>query len=176
MSAVLPQLDLGPAPIVDFDGTVARLPVDWDALRRQLGVSRIAELWTRSQADEEAWKVVSAAEYEAALVAQPVGSIVDALAGVAGFAVLTSNSVAAVDAFCDRHPALRERMSVVIGREMLRGPKTDFGRFSAGFAVCLEATAGDRGDAETVYAGDQHYELDFAHRLGARTIMVERDA
>ena len=38
---------LGLTPILDFDGTITELPVDWSSLRRQLGIHQIVDLWER---------------------------------------------------------------------------------------------------------------------------------
>ncbi|HKW07140.1 MAG TPA: hypothetical protein VJS19_06165 [Candidatus Dormibacteraeota bacterium] len=156
----------GRAPILDFDGTLARLDVDWDGLRRRLGVSRIGDIW---EADDPArgWAEVSAAETEAAATAQPIQPVLALIEDAPHFAILSSNSVAAIGAFLDRFPELRERASPVVGRETLEGPKSDFHVFERGYKRCLEAFA----PAERVtYVGDQAYELDFAARLGAEVI------
>ena len=104
---------LGRAPIVDFDGTLARLGVDWDGLRARLGITSLDELWTTEagaggggELEGEAWRAVTEAEVAAARQAQPVDLMVSALARCEGFAVLTGNSQAAVDAFLDRRPEL----------------------------------------------------------------------
>ena len=44
---------LGRAPIVDFDGTLARLDVDWDGLRRSLGLGSLDDLWRRVDTDSD---------------------------------------------------------------------------------------------------------------------------
>src|ERR1039458_9119053 len=93
---------LGRAPIVDFDGTLARLGVDWDGLRARLGITSLDELWTTEagaggggELEGEAWRAVTEAEVAAARQAQPVDLMVSALARCEGFAVLTGNSQAA---------------------------------------------------------------------------------
>jgi phosphoglycolate phosphatase-like HAD superfamily hydrolase len=161
---------LGPAPVVDFDGTVARLQVAWAALREATGVRRIEELWARD--DAEHWSAVTRAEEEAAAAAAPVDAVLRHLATADAVAVLTSNAETSVLAFLDRYPDLRRRVVMVVGRETLAGPKTDFEVFARGFRRCVDATAVPRGDGPVVYVGDMQYELDFARRLGATALDV----
>jgi phosphoglycolate phosphatase-like HAD superfamily hydrolase len=161
---------LGPAPIVDFDGTLACLPVAWDELRAQLGVDRIARLWQFANAD--AWRIVRDAEVEAARRAAPLEPVRAGLEEATTFAVLTSNSEDAVAHFLRRFAALESRLAVVVGRETLAGPKHDYEVFRRGFTRCADATAQARAGGTTVYAGDAAWELDFARQLGARAVNV----
>jgi hypothetical protein len=156
---------LGPAPVIDFDGTLARLCVPWGDVRDTVDVDRIDDLWERR--DQQAWGVVRAAEVDAAAAAEPVPATVDALRGVVSFAVLTSNSEAAVRRFLTRFPSLEARAGLVVGRDQLGGPKTTFDVFARGFASCRRRTAAARGDGPLVYLGDRDFELRFARRLGA---------
>ncbi len=96
---------LGRAPIVDFDGTLARLDVPWDDVRQALEVGRIRELWNDDAPSK--WAVVSEAEEAAARTADVVPEMERALAQAASFAVLSSNSEAAVWRFLDRFDNLR---------------------------------------------------------------------
>jgi phosphoglycolate phosphatase-like HAD superfamily hydrolase len=162
-------LILGPAPIADFDGTIARLPVDWNALRHQLNVRSVRDLWALS-ADE--WDQVTEAEVRAAALAEPLWPVLRRLAGTSGFAVLTSNSERAVCTFFDRFPAESARMVHLVGRETLGGPKEDQDVFRRGYQACLEATQALRGEAPPVYVGDASYELAFAESLGATPVSV----
>lgn len=161
---------LGPAPVVDFDGTIARLEVAWAELRTVAGVQRIDELWARDTPN--AWADVTTAEAAAASCAPPVASILSQLEAARAVAILTSNAESSVAVFLDRFPALSRRVVTVVGRETLAGPKTDFDVFTRGYETCVEATASARGDGPVVYVGDMEYELDFARRLGARAIAV----
>jgi len=160
---------LGPAPILDFDGTVAHLQVDWEGLKQQLGIERVSDLWSRPPS---AWEAVTTAEVQAAESASAVEPILELLAEVKRFAVLTNNSSRAVQAFFDRFPHLRSRLVAIVGREELRGPKTDFVIFRSGIDRCVAATAAARGGEVTIYVGDAEYELAFAERLGLRAICV----
>jgi phosphoglycolate phosphatase-like HAD superfamily hydrolase len=160
---------LGPAPIADFDGTIARLPVDWKALRRTLNVESITDLWALGS---DRWDRVTEAEAQAAARAEPVWPVFRRLAAASGFAVLTSNSERAVRNFFDRFPAERARVVHVVGRETLGGPKEDGDCFRRGFRACVDATQELRGDAPLVYVGDASYELEFARRLGATVVCV----
>jgi phosphoglycolate phosphatase-like HAD superfamily hydrolase len=171
---------LGPAPVVDFDGTVAKLEIAWADLRERAGVRRIDELWTIDRPDSWApdswapdpWADVTHAETAAATAAAPVDAVVRHLADCHAVAVLTSNAEAAVEAFLDRFPDLAGRVVAIVGRETLAGPKSDFATFERGYRLCVEATADARGDGPVVYVGDMDYELDFAQRLGATAIAV----
>lgn len=161
---------LGPAPILDFDGTIARLRVDWQALREQLGVQRIDDLWAAGQ--QNLWEIVRKAEDHGAATAEPCSSVVAALTSAETIAVLTSNAESSVAAFMHRFPDLAARVRLVVGRKQLGGPKTNFEVFARGFERCVEATAVERGGDDVVYVGDMQYELDFAGRLGAIAINV----
>jgi phosphoglycolate phosphatase-like HAD superfamily hydrolase len=162
---------LGPAPVVDFDGTLARLEVPWPELRRAVGVdASIDELWSR--ADQRAWEAVREAEVAAATLAEPVMDVLLPLEDAQAVAILTSNSEQAVRAFLDRFARLDRRVAVVVGRETLGGNKKDFDVFSRGLARCVDATTAARGDEPIVYVGDAAYEIEFARRLGARAVSV----
>jgi phosphoglycolate phosphatase-like HAD superfamily hydrolase len=169
---------LGRAPIVDFDGTLARLGVDWAGLRARLGLTSLDELWERVDAsadgwtDDPTWRAVTAAEIDAARVAEPVAPLVTALASCDGFAVLTGNSEAAVAAFLEITPRLRSLCLAVAGRETLRGSKRDQPAFARGFQRCVDATAAARAGAVPVYVGDLPWELTSARQLGAVAIDV----
>jgi phosphoglycolate phosphatase-like HAD superfamily hydrolase len=159
---------LGPAPIVDFDGTITVLPVDWDDLRTRLRVDLIVQLWESDSPD--AWAIVRDAEIEAARLAPPREAVHDLLERSSGFAVLTSNAEGAVASFLRRFAALESRVAAVVGRETLAGPKSDYEVFRRGFEQCVAATASMRGDGHVVYTGDADWELEFARRLGAETV------
>lgn len=159
----------GRAPILDFDGTLARVELDWEAWRRRFGVRHIADLW-RAPGGAREWAALTAAEVEAAAIAEPVLPVLALLEGAPRFAVLSNNSARAVDAFLSRFPSLRPRAAIVVGREMLGGPKSDFQVFERGYRTCAEALEPIHGK---VYIGDQAYELDFAARLGAAVIDVK---
>ena len=159
---------LGPAPIVDFDGTLTRLPVDWAEVRAQLQVDRISQLW--QAAGSEAWSVVRKAEVEAALHAPPLEPMRAHLEDSSTFAVLTANSEDAVASFLRCFTTLGSRVAAIVGRETLAGPKRDFEVFRRGFTRCVTATASSRTDGRVVYAGDADWELEFARRLGAEVV------
>jgi len=161
---------LGPAPIVDFDGTIVRLPVDWTDLRRRLGVGHISDLWALGRSD--AFCLVTEMEVAAAGVGGPISAVMDSLALTTSFAVLTSNSALAVRRFFSRFPEHERRLACVIGREELGGPKTDFACFRAGVGRCLDATKTALGEAPAVYLGDSAYELAFAATLGIAALDV----
>jgi hypothetical protein len=159
---------LGKAVVSDFDGTLARLVIPWSTLRETLGVGRIEELWR--DADLGRWDPGTSAEVEAARTAAPLAFVLDALEGVPAIAVLTNNDEQAVATFLEHHPQLRARVCTVVGRRTLRGPKSDFEVFSAGYARCVEALAAE--GPSIAYVGDMSYELDYARRLGAHAFDV----
>jgi phosphoglycolate phosphatase-like HAD superfamily hydrolase len=160
----------GTAVVTDFDGTLARLAIPWQSLRESLSVRRIEDLWL--DADARRWEPVTRAEVDAALLAAPVPAVVEALGSVPAIAVLTNNDETAVQTFLDRFPDLRSRVCVVVGRQTLRGPKTDFTVFSAGYSACRHALSSGDDSTEITYVGDMDYELDYARRLGAKAIDV----
>jgi phosphoglycolate phosphatase-like HAD superfamily hydrolase len=169
---------LGRAPIVDFDGTLARLDVDWSGLRARLGLASLDDLWktvnasTDGWSDDPAWRAVTDAEIDAARRAEPVTPLIAALGSCAGFAVLTANSEAAVATFLDARPDLNALCLAVAGRETLRGSKRDPHAFARGFRRCAEATAVARSGGAPVYVGDLPWELSAARDLGAVAIDV----
>lgn len=162
---------LGPAPVVDFDGTLARLPVDWEVLRARIGVRRVDDLWKR--AGGEGWERVAQAEEQAAAIAAPVPGVLAALSGARAVAVLTSNAETAVWRFVQRFDDLQAVVTTVVGRETLGGPKRRYPVFARGFGRCVATTDAARAGEDVVYVGDQHYELRFARRLGARALHVD---
>jgi phosphoglycolate phosphatase-like HAD superfamily hydrolase len=161
---------LGLAPVVDFDGTLARLDIAWQALRDRSGVVRIDELWQRDTAD--VWHDITEAETRAAAIAPPLEAVVVHLERVEAIAVLTSNSEASVSTFLRRFPDLERRVIRIVGRETLAGPKTEFTVFERGYQECVAATADARGSQPVIYVGDMDYELEFARRLGATAVAV----
>jgi len=160
----------GAAPLLDLDGTLVHLHVDWPRLRGRLGVLSIAELW---EGPANRWALVTEAETSAALTGDPVVPVLERLGRCPSFAVITSNSSAAALAFLDRYPDIARRCTLVIGREQLGGPKTDRGRFKSAFDLCVSATATSRGIDPVVYVGNAAYELEFAAQLGARCFSVD---
>jgi hypothetical protein len=161
---------LGPGPILDFDGTLAHLPVDWQNLRTRLGVRSIDELWLRPS--PQAFAEVTEAEVVAADYAEGIDEVLNCLASVETFAILTSNSAHAVHRFLRRHATLAVRLSDVVGREELGGPKTDFARFRPGLQRCIRAVGTASSEMPPVYVANSAYELVFARRLGAVAVDV----
>lgn len=162
----------GPAPIADFDGTLAVLPVPWGELRERLEVRRIGDLWGDTGAR---WSVVEEAEVAAAKVAEPIRSTHEVLMDGRAVAILTDNSENAVRAYLERFPGLEARVLAVVGRESLKGPKSDEDVFERGFAMCVDAIAGVLGGDQVTYLGDQSYELELADAHGARVLRVSED-
>jgi phosphoglycolate phosphatase-like HAD superfamily hydrolase len=161
------SLTAGHAPILDFDGTLARLSVQWSELRHRLGVRRIDDLWASGAAAR--WGEVTDAEVEASRIARPVPAVLRLLREVERFAILSNNSELAVGAFLDRFPELGTRAALVVGRETLGGPKTRFDVFERGYVRCVAAVG---HPPKPTYVGDQAYELAFAKQLGADAVDV----
>src|SRR5262245_5560361 len=145
---------LGRSPITDFDGTLARLPVAWEALRIQLRVRRLADLWEREDA-VRCWQVVRNAEVAAAREAVPIDAVGSRLQRADAFAILTSNAEDSVLEFLEHFPKLRSRCACVVGRETLGGPKDDFRIFRRGFDLCVAATAHARAEAAIEFVGNE---------------------
>lgn len=153
--------------IADFDGTLVQLEVDWDALRRALAVDRVQHLWEPQHMHK--WETVTAAETRAAASSPAVETTLRALDQSVAVAILTNNAEAAVHAFLTREPALAAKVSAVVGRESLGGPKTDFEFFRSGYETCCAALDSPEPPS---YVGDMQYELEFARRLGATAVDV----
>jgi phosphoglycolate phosphatase-like HAD superfamily hydrolase len=160
----------GPAPVLDFDGTLARLVIPWPSLRAELGLERIDDLWERPSAT--GWATVEEAEVLAAASAEPVAAVLALCSSADAIAVLTSNSEHSVRRFLARFTRLDQKVRCVVGRETLAGPKSSFPVFARGFTACVTETAAVRGDGPVVYVGDMDYEIEFARALGADAISV----
>lgn len=149
----------GTGLVSDFDGTLARLDVDWAGLRRELGVARILDLW---EPDGPGWERVTEEEVRAARTASAVAYGLDTALRYEAVAILTNNSERAVEVFLGRVPHLAERVVAVAGRETLAGPKNARDVFEEAMARLRAALAPRRVGA---YLGDQDYELEYAASL-----------
>lgn len=158
---------LGPTPILDFDGTITHLPVDWPSLRRRLGIQHILDIWDNHT---PSWTAVTKAEVEAAMISEPLHPVFDELGKIPRFAVVSSNATVCVRTFFDRFPALGRRVALVVGRDELGGPKTDFDRFARAIWQCAAALEFREAQHSLTYVGNEPYELEFARRLGLRTV------
>ncbi len=161
---------LGPAPVVDFDGTVTLLPVDWEALRDAAGVPFIEDLWRTGGLD--VWAAVTEAEMEAVEQAHPIEATFRALGDVEAFAILSANSEASIHTFLARYPDVAVKVRLVVGRETLNGSKRDPDRFAHGFQLCRAATERERDGTPVIYVGDRQYELELARAAGAHALHV----
>jgi len=155
--------------IVDFDGTLVDLAVDWSALRERLGIARMGEIWTRD--DEGVFEQVAAAERDGARHGADIAVAMELVESSDGFAVLTDNSASAVAVFLERHGELAHRCAAVVGREVLLGPKRDPKTFERGIEMCMTALqVHDR--ALVTYLGDSQYELQLARAAGLQEVDV----
>ena len=161
-------MSAGTSLVSDFDGTLAVLEVDWDELRRELGVLRIQDLW---ELGHPGWDRVTEAEVVAARSAAPVPGGLTVALSYESLAVLTNNSERAVEVFLERMPMLANRVVAVMGRESLRGPKNDRAVFLQAMER-LGSILGPTGAA--TYMGDQDYELDYAKGLVAEVVDVRQ--
>lgn len=161
---------IGATPILDFDGTLTDLSVDWNALRRRLGVARINEIWSGTNPD---WSAVDQAEFDAAGTSAPIGVVITELERAHRFAILTSNNALAVRRFLARYPEISNKCVLVVGRHELAGPKSSFEIFERGFRRCERAVSPKIDGASATYLGNEDYELDFARRLGAHAVHVD---
>lgn len=182
------------ALLLDFDGTLVRLDVDWDGARRDLyrlfrrwgvessfrplnpelagALSQLAakglsgpELW---RVREEAYGFLREREVEAADHASPLEGAPELLAWAAahrlGVAVVTSNSVAAVERVFRRFAWPSPQ--AVVGRETVERQKPD----PEGARVALErlGVPGHRA----VLVGDSDYDIQVGRAVGAVTVWV----
>lgn len=153
--------------IFDFDGTLFRLPVDYQALRRDLGqpaTAKIGQLLQRflDEGDEEGLAVVTRHE----LAAVPAGSFIpgalDAVRASGNVAVLTRNSRHAVTAALGE---LAEGIHIV-GREDVRRLKPD----PEGLKMILDWF--HVKPAGAVMIGDTYHDVDAARALSVRCVVV----
>jgi phosphoglycolate phosphatase-like HAD superfamily hydrolase len=159
--------------ISDFDGTIARLDLDWADLRRRCEVRSIGELWN---GPASGWEPITRAEVRAARIARPVQHVLDLIEGFGEVAVLTNNSELSVAAFLEPRRELAAMVRCTVGRETLGAPKNDFPVFLGGVEMCAAALGVAEGFSSCCYIGDQDYELDFARHLGMDVVdaRVER--
>jgi|APSaa5957512535_1039671.scaffolds.fasta_scaffold21897_2 phosphoglycolate phosphatase-like HAD superfamily hydrolase len=164
--------EINTSAIIDFDETLMPLAVDWEGLRKYLNVSRLGDLWDRSHPLFE-WEPVRQHEIEAAETSPFINHTLEVLKSVTSFAVLTNNSEQAVATALARLPEIEKKVSLIVGRETLKGPKQKRSNFDHGFKNALDSlsTIGK----STYYLGDQDYELNFAKDLGAIPIRVLPD-
>ncbi|MBD35942.1 MAG: hypothetical protein CL512_04160 [Actinobacteria bacterium] len=159
--------------ISDFDETILKLDIDWNALREKLKVNKISDLWQNSNS-EKSWLLIQEVELAAARTGKFLSHTVDLLESANSFAILTNNSESAVKAALSRSSRLNERCSIIVGRETLEGPKQDQERFAKGFSKCLESLSLNKKNSSIYYLGDQDYELEFARSLRAQPIRVQK--
>jgi phosphoglycolate phosphatase-like HAD superfamily hydrolase len=169
--------------VLDLDGTVVDLPVDWDALRRELH----AELERRGVVTRERGvfgilaelqrsgetatfvacsDIVRAAELEAAPSGAVNRALLDRLPDGAPLGILSLNSNQAVHAAL-RDVALPGPVVATVGREDVLAPKPD----PSGIDRILEVAGVPRERA--VMIGDSPGDLDTAQAAHVRGIDVE---
>lgn len=154
--------------IVDFDGTLINLRVDWGHLRRSLGVKSISELWNIS--GESQWDTVTTAEIEAVETSEINTQLIKSLQNFSQVAILSNNSNYSI-----KNALLRIESDskdwLIFGRESIEGPKEDWGLFNRVVRKITEQWMCSLN--EVVYFGDSKYEIDYAQVLGLKVVPVK---
>ncbi|SFQ44725.1 haloacid dehalogenase superfamily, subfamily IA, variant 3 with third motif having DD or ED/haloacid dehalogenase superfamily, subfamily IA, variant 1 with third motif having Dx(3-4)D or Dx(3-4)E [Amycolatopsis arida] len=156
--------------VFDFDGTLFHLPVDWAALRHDLGIderARIGDLLQRAmdEGDTATLAVVDEHERAAARAGEFTPGSPDCLAALrerCRVAVLTRNTRDAVRIALGRHAD----DLLVVGREDVRRLKPD----PEGLHAVLARFGAEPGEAALV--GDTHHDVRAAAAAGARSVVV----
>jgi phosphoglycolate phosphatase-like HAD superfamily hydrolase len=157
---------MGKNLILDFDGTLTHLSVDWSSLRNIIGLERLSDYFKLPKLEQDyVLETISKTEY-AGLVN---GSLIDIsiLEKCESWSVLTNNCEETVWSFIERE-RISKKPIMVLGRESLGGPKEDFTVFTR--AIELITAIYQRHEA--LYVGDSDYEIQFAKRLGLVTHLV----
>ena len=147
--------------IIDLDGTLIDLNVDWGQLRKVLGVTSITELWRFS--DQSIWSKVSDAELNAAKTSRLNDELIALIGSSSQVAVFSNNSNCAIEETLRRIGEITKNW-LIVGREFLGGAKEDFTIFSRGIEWTVQQW--DVKPESASYVGDAVYEVDFARRLG----------
>lgn len=155
------------ALLFDFDGTLFHLPVDYAALRRELGQpprTRIGPLLQRlvDDGDEAGLAVVTRHECAAAAAGSLTSGAADCLRSAGRLAIVTRNSRTAVLAALG---PLADGIAIV-GREDVRRLKPD----PEGVRTAL-ARLGVGADRAAL-VGDTHHDVDAARAAGVRSVVV----
>jgi HAD superfamily hydrolase (TIGR01549 family) len=155
------------ALLFDFDGTLFHLPVDYAAVRRELGQpadAPIGPLLQRfiDEGDEAGLAVVTRHECVAAAAGSFTAGALDCLRAPASLGIVTRNSRQAVLA------ALGELAHgiVIVGREDVRRLKPH----PEGIRTALTRFGVDADRAALV--GDTYHDVDAARAAGVRSIVV----
>lgn len=162
--------------VLDFDGTLVNLQIDWSALRGQLGLASIQQIWSMPERLRKRHIVqISAAEAYAAKVATIDWSRLVLLCR-SPYLVFTNNSEISVHVFLQRIVEERSSFPVpvaVVGRESLNGSKLDFSSFATNLLASIEQAFGHSVDLSKVaYYGDSEYEINYAKFLGINSHFV----
>jgi phosphoglycolate phosphatase-like HAD superfamily hydrolase len=162
--------------IFDFDGTLFDLAVDWDGLRRELGVvpggpETLGDAIQRLAATgDPLLDRVTAAEVAgvgARRIAPEVGQLLGRLSRHVALAICTRNSRHAVDRALSGVPGVPGGdQLVVVGREDVRRLKPD----PEALQRALDRT-GATGEG-TLVVGDTYHDVQAARAIGARAAVV----
>ena len=150
--------------VVDFDGTLVDLQVDWATLVKRLGNPTLTQQFEprfRDRLREAEMARLATAPVNRRLVAE--------LSAGGPFAILTNNSSEVVAAFLERYPELKRRCVLIVGREQLTDSKVNPVAWWSGVSRCLERLGVAPGQRWR-YVGDSAYELDHARKAGAAQI------
>lgn len=155
--------------IVDLDGTLMNLDVNWAQVRKELEVISVGELWSWPlQKRRCGWRILDAYESDAASRATLNQSALAIIKDYGSWSLLTNNGhrvACMVEQMVHRFSPCR-RASVIQSRESLQGPKESFPLFSKAIGNVRAVT----GTNHLSYLGDQDYELSYATRLGLEAI------
>jgi phosphoglycolate phosphatase len=165
-------LDQGVTTLIfDFDGTLFDLPVDYAALRRDLGLAdheKLGPMYQRylDEGDEASLAVVTRHECAAAREGSFTPGAPDCLSSPGNVAIVTRNSREAVRIALGE---LADRVFVV-GREDVRRLKPD----PEGLTTVL--TRFDAVADAAVLVGDTYHDVEAARAAGMRSVIVRNPA
>ena len=162
--------------ILDFDGTITDLEVNWEEVRNCLGVSRISDVW-RYDANSRIRLLNKITEFELKGVRQELKLPVALINSFDSYYIISNNSELAINSFyygLETNERLKlKRPTMVVAREKLQGPKEDFSIFKKWIETIL-CNYADKPRSKLSYIGDQQYELDYSELLGIQPIHVSR--
>jgi phosphoglycolate phosphatase-like HAD superfamily hydrolase len=161
--------------IFDFDGTLTNLNVDWGELRRELGISRISDIWSLPKSTlNNVINIIS--KFETSGLTNVLLIERAKLESFQQFSVLTNNSERTVEEFFNElNLDPKQRIiapTKIVGRETLLAPKEEESAFIRGIKLNL-AAMNISLSSDCFYIGDQPYELNFALKSGLNAISVD---
>ncbi len=161
--------------IFDFDGTLTNLNVDWIALKREISITRISEVWNFQRTQKsKALSIIS--DFELKGTKNKLNFDRKKFERFSQFAVMTNNSEKTVDFFFEMlnldYNWPRLNPTLVVGRETLQGPKEIETLFQSGIQLIFDSWQ-VKNTSFCCYIGDQNYELRYAAKFGLRAINIQ---